>query len=797
MTFDVTGMTCASCSSAVERSVKKVSGVKEASVNLLNEKLVVVADPENGIDPSKIEEAVINAGYGIKKRTPSKITIGIDGMTCASCVGRIERELKKTAGVEDAIVNLATNKGTIFYDSEVASVSDLKNAITVAGYAPVSLEKEEEKKEENLISSPGFNLALALAFLFPLALLTMGHMLGFPLPGFIEPETNPLRNAFLQLFLTAPIIIAGRRFYTSGSRAVLHGGANMDTLIALGTSSAILYSLWGMWRIVSGEVHYIHHLYFESAGFIIGLILIGKYLEERAKGRTSAAIKALMNLTPPTATLIENGSYRVIDAEDIKPGDLLLVKAGERIPTDAVLMKGETSVDESMITGESIPVDKKPGDKLTGATVNGNIVIEVRAERVGSDTTLAQIIRLVEEAQGSKAPIASLADKVSAIFVPAVLVIAFFSAGGWLLAGESFTFALSIFISVLIIACPCALGLATPTAIMVGTGRGAQLGVLVKNGRALEAAAELDTILFDKTGTITEGKPAVTLASASNGTSEEELWRYTAGLESGSGHPLSKAVVEGAVARGISFPNPSEVETWPGFGISGRVDGRVVLAGKSGFLAKEGIDIAQDTGGDINVAVDGKYIGHFMVADEIKPTAVKAVEMLHELGLKTVMITGDRKGIALDIAGKAGIDEVISEVLPEEKEKEVGRMIESGRKVGMVGDGINDAPALARADIGIAIGTGTDVAIETADMVLVSGDPQGVARAIRLSRSTIRNIKQNLFWAFFYNTLGIPVAAGLLYIFGGPTLNPMFAAAAMSFSSISVVLNALRLKNFK
>lgn len=801
-TFKITGMSCAACANAVEKAVKKLEGVSGASVNFLSEKLVVMPAGEK-LETSFIEEAVKKAGYGIAVPDTSKITIAVDGMTCASCASRIEKELSRTDGVDEASVNFATGKATVLYRADMVRPSELREAIKRAGYTPISSMEEKGEEEIPTIKRPAFNLGLSVLFIIPLAFVTMGHMLGLPLPEFISPDTAPLRYALLQLLLTAPILFAGRRFYVSGTRSVIHGGANMDTLIALGTAAAVIYSVWGTFNIVLGQAEYVNQLYFESAGFIITLILIGRFMEDKAKGRTSSAIRSLINLAPPTATLVDGESLRTIPADDIHTGDTLLVKAGERISADGLLLKGDTTIDESMITGESMPVAKKEGSSVTGGTINGSGVFRMRAERVGRDTTLSQIIKLVEDAQGSKAPIAALADRVAAVFVPIVLVIASLSAVGWLFAGKPFPFALSIFITVLIIACPCALGLATPTAIMVGTGRGAQLGVLIKNAVALEMASNIDTILFDKTGTITKGKPQVTGLRGMNGFNENDLWLYAASVEVASEHPVSKAVVEGAREKGIPFKTADEVKTHPGLGITGVVNGKKVVIGKTELLEKEGIDLkgeafVPDSGKiALLIGIDGIMGGYFIVADEIKPTSQAAVSTLKAMGLKTAMVTGDREEVAKEIAQKAGIEEVFAEVMPQDKDKQVQKLQASGRKVGMVGDGINDAPALARADVGIAIGTGTDVAIESADIVLMSGDLEGVEKALRLSRATIRNIKQNLFWAFFYNSLGIPVAAGLLVIFGGPPLNPMFAAAAMSFSSISVLLNALRLKNFK
>ncbi|MFQ5432272.1 MAG: heavy metal translocating P-type ATPase [Nitrospinota bacterium] len=803
VTVKVTGMTCAACATAVERSVRKVEGVSDASVNFLMEKLVVTG---KNPDTALIEEAVRKAGYGVEETAHGKVTIPIGGMTCAACAARIEKQLNKTEGVIEASVNYATEKAAVTFDTSKVRLSDLKKAIEKAGYKPLSGGETRMEQELPLLQQPRFNLILAIIFAVPLAIITMGPYVGLTLPELISEESNPARLALVQLFLTAPIVFAGRRFYISGTKAALHGGANMDTLIAMGTAAALIYSFYGTLEILGGGESFIHNLYFEAAGVILTLVLLGKFMEDRAKKRTSSAIQKLMNLAPDTATLIEGDTHKTIPVEDVHPGDLLLVKPGEKIPTDAVLIKGTTSVDESMITGESMPVNKKQNDKLIGGTVNGESTIEIRAERVGAETMLARIIKLVEDAQGSKAPIAKMADQVSGIFVPVVAATALLSALAWYVSGQPFTFALTIFISVLIIACPCALGLATPTAIMVGTGRGADMGILIKSAVALENAHKVDTVIFDKTGTITEGKPAVTSFASFNGFNEESLWPIAASVEAGSEHPLAKAVVKAAKVHGVKFTLANDIKSVPGFGVKGRYDGQEVMVGKPELLKSENIDtdFASDTLDKVSVqghtpllvGIDGKLAAIIGVADTIKPTSSAAVKRLREIGIETVMITGDSQSVAEAIAAEAGIEEVIAQVLPQDKDKEVQKLQDTGRKVCMVGDGINDAPALARADVGIAMGTGTDVAMESGDIVLMSGDLAGVEKALRLSRSTVRNIKQNLFWAFFYNSLGIPVAAGLLVLFGGPPLKPVFAAAAMSFSSISVLLNALRLKNF-
>ncbi len=792
VTLKITGMTCSACARAVERSVKKIDGIKSAAVNMVTEKLV--AELDHDIDEELISQAVVKAGYGVAEEPVANVVIPIEGMTCAACSSRIEKALNKTDGVILAWVNLATERATISFDPAKVRLSDLTAVIVKTGYKPAGGSKIET--EIPLIERAQFNLVLAIVFVVPLGIVAMG-----PMMGLFTPETFPLFFAFLQLALTVPVVFAGRRFYVSGVNAMIHGGANMDSLIAIGTASAIIYSVYGLFVIATGDVSFIHNLYFEAAGFIITLVLLGKFMEDRAKRKTSSAIERLLDLTPDTATIVENGSHREIALADVHPGDILIVKPGERIPTDGVVTEGAGSVDESMLTGESVPITKNVDDKVTGGSVNGESVLLMRAERVGSETTLARIIKLVEDAQGSKAPIARLADQVSGIFVPTVIAIASLSAFLWFIAGEPFPFVLTIFISVLIIACPCALGLATPTAIMVGTGRGAQMGILIKNAVALENAHKVDTVVFDKTGTITEGKPAVISIDPANGYDEESLLRLAASVEAGSEHPLAKAVVVAARDRGVTFSMADKIIATPGFGIKGVVEEKHIVVGKQKFLEQEKIDTAivvqKSNATSLLVAVDGLFAGAIGVADTIKGNSREAIESLRKMGITTIMLTGDSQSVADFIAESAGIDNVIAEVAPDDKEAEIRRLMSSGKTVAMVGDGINDAPALARADVGIAMGTGTDVAMESGDIVLMSGDLAGVEKALRLSQATIRNIKQNLFWAFFYNAIGIPVAAGLLALFGGPLLKPVFASAAMSFSSVSVLMNSLRLRNFK
>jgi Cu+-exporting ATPase len=769
-----------------------------------------------------------------------QVTIPIEGMSCAACASRIEKVLSQLNGVTMASVNLATEKATVTYEPEKIRLSEIKQAIAQAGYKALEIEgrqaiDEDRQRKEQEIKKLKSSFFVSALFSLPLLYLAMGPMfpwLNWPVPPGLHPMEFPLRHALVQLALVIPVLIAGARFYTSGFKAIRQGSPNMDSLIAMGTAAAVFYSLYSIYKITDGSLGHVENLYFETAGVIITLILLGKTLEAISKGWTSEAIKKLIELTPKTALVIQNGQEIAIPVEEVEVGDLLLVKPGERIPVDGVVLDGYTSVDESMLTGESIPVEKKAGDQVIGATMNKYGAITLQATKVGSETALAQIIKLVEEAQGSKAPIAKMADIVSGYFVPIVFYVALLSALAWYLAGKSLVFALTIFISVLVIACPCALGLATPTAIMVGTGKGAEYGILFKSGEVLESTHKIDAIVFDKTGTITEGIPEVTdlltaaeilakndqlekeqsarqYGNAGMQWDEHRTWllQYAASAEKDSEHPLGEAIVKAAQKAKLELFKPEQFEALPGKGIATVVNGTEVLLGNRQLLQERGIDpgplentadhLASEGKTPMYLAVEGKIAGLIAVADVVKASSAQAIAQLQKMGIEVVMMTGDNTQTAQSIAQQVRITRVLAEILPEHKAEEIKKLQAEGRNVAMVGDGINDAPALAQANIGIAIGSGTDVAIESADIVLMRSDLQDVPTAIKLSRSTIRNIKQNLFWAFGYNIAGIPLAAGLLYLFGGPLLNPIFSAAAMSLSSISVVTNALRLKSFK
>ena len=803
--FKIEGMTCSACANRVERVVGKLDGVEKSNVNFATETLSVEFD-ENKLQDKDIEEKVVKAGYSVKKNI-KVYNLKVEGMTCSACANRVERVTKKLQGVQESNVNFATEKLTIVVDEDVAGYSDIKTAVEKAGY---KLEKEDKAKEDKKESNPAKELLnrfiISMILTVPLLIISMGHMVGMHLPSIIDPMINPLNFALIQIALTLPVMLVGYKFYKVGIKNLFKLSPNMDSLISIGTLAAFLYGIFAIVKINQGNSEYAMHLYFESAAVILTLITLGKYLEAVSKGKTSQAIKALMGLAPKNATVIRNGGESIIPIEEVVAGDIVLVKPGEKLPVDGEVIEGSTSIDESMLTGESIPVEKEIGSTVIGASINKTGFIKYKATKVGKDTALAQIVKLVEEAQGSKAPIAKLADVISAYFVPIVIGLAVIAAVAWLIAGESMIFALTIFISVLVIACPCALGLATPTAIMVGTGKGAENGVLIKGGEALETTYKLNTIVFDKTGTITEGKPKVTDILVNNIT-ENEILSLAASAEKGSEHPLGEAIVKEAEDRKLTLKEINKFNAIPGHGIEVLIDEKNIFLGNKKLMKEKNVDISSLDAQSERLSNDGKtpmYIsinselkGIIAVADTVKENSKEAIEILHSMGIKVAMITGDNKNTANAIAKQVGIDIVLAEVLPEDKANEVEKLQKDGDKVGMVGDGINDAPALAKADIGIAIGSGTDVAIESADIVLMKSDLMDVPTAIKLSKATIRNIKENLAWAFGYNILGIPVAMGILHIFGGPLLNPMIAAGAMSFSSVSVLLNALRLRNFK
>lgn len=812
--LNIRGMTCAACAQRIEKTVRKLSGIEEASVNLASEKLFVEYD-ENALSLTAIKEAVKKIGYEVEEKANSSVTIPIGGMTCAVCAQRVEKAMKKLNGVTSASVNFASEKATVVYEPQTVRLSAIREAIEKAGYEALEINKEDaadedRQRKEKEIKILQTKLVVSALFSVPLLYIAMAPMITFvrlPFPEGLDPMGFPLLYALVELLLVAPAIGVGYRFYTVGYKSLWQRSPNMDSLIAIGTTAAVLYSLYNTWLIANGNFGAVDHLYYESAGVIITLILLGKTLEAISKGRTGEAIKKLMGLAPKTAIIIEDGKEKEIPIDEVEIGDIIVVKPGGKIPVDGSVIEGHTAIDESMLTGESMPVNKKAGDPVYTASLNTTGTIRFRAEKIGSDTALAQIIKLVEDAQGSKAPIAQMADIVSGYFVPVVCVIALVAGIGWYIGTGNIELALTIFTAVLVIACPCALGLATPTAIMVGTGKGAENGILIKGGEALETAHKIDTIIFDKTGTITEGKPTVTDVITIEGVEKNQLLQVTASAEKGSEHPLGQAIVRGAEEKSLEMLPMEHFESLTGRGIEAQMDGQTVLAGNRKLMEERNISLraleaesdrlAEEGKTPMYVALNGKLSGIVAVADVVKQSSRDAIRELHNMGIEVAMITGDNKKTASAIARQVGIDQVLAEVLPQDKSNEVKKLQAQGRKVAMVGDGINDAPALAQADIGIAIGSGTDVAMESADIVLMRSDLIDVPTAILLSKKTIRNIKQNLFWAFGYNVIGIPIAAGVLYLFGGPLLNPIFAAAAMSLSSVSVLTNALRLKKFK
>lgn len=748
-----------------------------------------------------------------------KETYDVTGMTCSSCVRHVEKAVEKQPGVKKVTVNLLKNSMVVDYDENKLNQAEIEHAVSDAGYGAnlrsknADLTKDtEENSAQKEYESYKRRLIWSVIFTVPLIYLSMGHMLGWPLPFFFLGTTNAITFAFTQFLLLLPVVYLNRSYFINGFKSLFKGTPNMDSLVALGASAALVYGIFTIYKIGIGlgfldfksvSAH-VMNLYFESAGTILTLITLGKTLEAKAKGKTTDAISKLLNLAPKTARVLRDNQEKNVPVEEVKKDDVVIVKAGESIPVDGVIISGSASIDESALTGESLPVDKKEGDKAIGATINRNGYFKMRVTKTGDETVLAQIVKLVDEATSSKAPIANLADRVSGVFVPIVIGIAFIAAIIWLLLGSTFEFALSIGISVLVISCPCALGLATPTAIMVGTGQGAINGILFKSAKALETTHELQTIVFDKTGTITEGKPVVTDIFPLQNT-ENDLLQIAASLESLSEHPLAQAITTSAKEKNLSFLEVEKFTQVAGQGISGIIDGKKILAGNLKMMNENQIETTSanfldnsKNGGKTTLyfAQDNRLIGIIRVADVIKDTSKEAIEELNQMGLQTIMLTGDNETTARAIAKKAGIRNVIAEVLPADKEHEIQKLQNQGQKVAMVGDGINDAPALARADVGIAIGAGTDIAIDSADVVLMKSQLTEVSTAIRLSKATIKNIKENLFWAFIYNIIGIPIAAGIFYPAFGFKLSPMIGALAMSFSSVFVVTNALRLRFF-
>jgi len=807
--ISIKGMNCASCALNIEKALNKAEGVKTATVNFASEKAHIEYSSKK-ISKQGLEEVIEGAGYNVikesKKEGERTIHLKIIGMDNPHCLSTIEGALKSDKGIISKQL-LITEKATINYNPKLTNAENIKKLISDVGYK--TLEEDvsadtEKKAREKEVKSQKLKLIISISLALPLLYIAMGHSLGLFIPDFIKQNL-----ALVQILLTTPIMIVGYQFFTRGFISVIKTKtATMDTLVALGTGTAYTYSLIVAIMIWTGNTNFGNNqLYFETAGILIAFILLGKYLEAVAKGKTSEAIKKLIGLSPKTAIVVRNGKEEKIPIEEVEVGDIIIVKPGQKIPVDGIIVSGHSSINESMITGESIPVEKNIGDKVIGATINKSGSFKFKATKIGKDTMLAQIIKLVEDAQGSKAPIQKLADKISGIFVPGVLIIGITSFLIWyFIASQEFTFALSIFVAVMIIACPCALGLATPTAVMVGTGLGAKHGILIKSAEALQKAHNINSIIFDKTGTLTEGKPIVTDLVKVGSFEEIDILKYAAIVEKGSEHPLADAIVNKAKEEKLKIHEASSFKAITGKGVEGKHEGKTIYLGNRLLMKEKNIPInfekklikLENEGKTaMIVAINKEAIGIIAVADTAKKHSKEAIKALHDMGKEVIMITGDNQRTGQAIAKQLGIDKVLAEVLPQDKAKEVKKLQQQGKVVAMVGDGINDAPALTQADVGLAIGSGTDIAIESGDMVLIKEDLRDVVKAIELSTYAMKKIKQNLFWAFFYNSIGIPIAAGILYPFTGFLLNPMVAGAAMAFSSVSVVTNSLLMRRFK
>lgn len=803
-TYEVKGMTCAACAASVERILNKMESVDHASVNLILNQVTIHGDPVESIDV--YNERLSKAGFSLSEMEHLKdIELSISGMHCAACAASIERSISKMEGVKRINVNLVMNRASLLYDAGKIKRTEIMDKIAQLGFQAEVL---QGSKQEIETPKRDTKIYVTLLLAFVLLYIGMSHMLGnitLPLPAIIHYETNPMNFAFIQFVLATAILMLGFSFFTRGIKALFHGAPNMDTLVAIGTGSAYVYSLYSLMQVMQGQLHYVHELYFESAGVVVALVMFGKHLEAKSKEKTTGAISSLLSLRPEEATLWKDGKEILVGLDEIALHDEIIVKAGDHIPLDGVIVEGMCAVDESMLTGESMPVDKNIGDSVIGGTINLDGRLKVKVSALPQDSTLSKIIQMVEAAQGKKAPIARIADRISLIFVPAVMSIALLAALIWFAVKQDPAFSLTIFVSVLVIACPCALGLATPTAIMVGTGKAAQMGVFIKSGEALEETAHIDTVVFDKTGTLTKGKPVVT--NITGAIDNSKILQIASALEAGSQHPLAKAIIAKAQEQDLQSDVADNIMILNGRGLQGTIQQETYILGNETLIKENGIDTTAYIEQEQSWSKEGKTViwlantktvfALIAIADEIKTESSIVVKQLQEQGIETIMITGDHEVTAKAIAQKAGISQVIAQVLPDGKANEIMKLQNQGKKVAMVGDGINDAVALTQSNIGIAIGSGSDVAVESADIVLVKDQLQDVLTSIRLSKAVIKNIKQNLFWAFFYNSLGIPIAAGTLYLFGGPLLSPVFAGAAMAFSSVSVVSNALRLRRFQ